>query len=85
MQTTKEYPAFFKVVNVEFDILPDDFKWISVYNWNIEDDLVLLQLEIVAELFHVLLVLVEARVEPEQLVVFLVVFLDEESVHYQNP
>jgi hypothetical protein len=26
MQTTKEYPAFFKVVNVEFDILPDDFK-----------------------------------------------------------
>lgn len=85
MQTAKEYPAFFEVIDVVLHILPHGLQRVAVDYGNVEDDLVLLDLEVIAELFDVLLVLVQARVDAEQLVVLFIVLSDKEGVHYVDP
>lgn len=59
MQTPKEYPTLFEIINIIFDILSHCLEGVSVDYGNVEDYFVLLELEIIAELFEVLFVLVE--------------------------
>ena len=85
MQAAEEYPTLLEVIDVILDVLPHGLQRVAVDDGDVEDDLVLLQLEVVAELFDVLLVLVEPAVDAEELVVLLVVLAHEEGVHYVDP
>jgi hypothetical protein len=85
MQSSEQNSAFFEVVNVVFHILADHLEGVAVYYGNVEKHLVLLKLEVIAELLGVSLVLVEPGVKPEELVVFLVILTREEGIHDEHP
>ena len=85
VETSKEDSAFFQVVDVIFDVLADYLERVAVYYRDVVDYLVTVQLKVIAELLYVLFVLVESAIKTEKLVVLLVIFLGEKSIHDQDP
>ena len=85
VEASEEDPALLNVVGVELDVLPDNLQGVPVDYGDVIYDLVALQLKVVAYLLYVLLVFRQAPVQPEELVVLLVVLPDEKGVHYQQP
>jgi hypothetical protein len=65
--------------------LADYLERVAVYYRDVVDYLVTVQLKVIAELLYVLFVLVESAIKTEKLVVLLVIFLGEKSIHDQDP
>lgn len=85
MQTPEEQPALFEVIDIVLHVLPHGLQRVTVDYGNVEDYLVLLEFEVVADFFDVLLVFVQPAVYAEELIVLFVVLADEEGVHYVDP
>lgn len=85
VEAAEEDPALLEVVDVVLDVLADGLERVAVDDGDVEDDPVLLHLEVVAELLHAPLVLVEPEVDAEELVVLLVVLAHEQRVHDADP
>jgi hypothetical protein len=65
--------------------LADYLERVAVYYRDVVDNLVTVQLKVIAELLYVLLVLVESAIKTEKLVVLFVIFLGEKSIHDEDP
>lgn len=65
--------------------MADYLERVAVYYRDVVDYLVTVQLKVIAELLYVLFVLVESAIKTEKLVVLLVIFLGEKSIHDQDP
>lgn len=77
MEALKKNSAFFQIIDIEFHILTDYFKRVTIYNWDVVDDFVSVELKVITELLNTLFVFVEATIKAKKFIILLVVLFNK--------